>query len=194
MSRFALFIIIAFTAIPVQAEDRIAISNVLRPFTVKPITSWVQVPPTTGNSRVKFVSPDGTPRAECAVIVQEYPQLSELTQAELDLRTRAAYNDKEIQQNLSKRYNNVVVDSSSTAAVSGYAANWINTRFSVGAPSGEVWSRGFNIGFATTPGVIWTISCGGLGRSLEEANKAFSYWQSAMVTFHTHLKIQNRLP
>ena len=72
-----------FTISQVLAQT-VSVKNSPRPFRVVAPASWVQQPTTTGNSRIKFAAPSGTPAAECAVIVQEYPSAKNIPQSTLD--------------------------------------------------------------------------------------------------------------
>lgn len=186
-------IILAFCAFLVCFDaiaQTVVITNSPRQFSVVSPKSWTQQPTTTGNSRVRFFSPPGTPPAECAVIVQEYPSLRNQPQAYYDAIMVEPQNPNELAAQLSTRYNNVNIMSTGSAAISGYPAQLANAQFSVGTPRGELWGRGIFVTTATIPGLVWSISCGGLGPSPIEAQKAYLYWQSEIVIFHTNLKIQ----
>ena len=168
----------------------VKVENSPRPFTVVSPTSWVQQPTSTGNSRIKFAAPLGAPAAECAVIVQVYPGLRGEPQSTFDQQMAEKPNPIEMASQLSSRYNNVKVFSTGVASISGFLAQLVNVQYSVGTPSGELWARGITITTATTPGLVWTISCGALGKSLGEAQKGFSYWQSEIMRFPTNIKIR----
>lgn len=181
---FATTQVLAKPAQPVQVD------NSPRPFTVVPPSSWIQQPTTTGNSRIKFAAPSGTPAAECAVIVKEFPGLMGEKQSTLDRQMAEQPNPGETASQLSARYNNVKVFSTGMASISGFPAQLVNVQYSVGTPRGELWARGITITTATTPGLVWTITCGALGRSVDEAQKGFSYWQSEIMRFPTNIKIR----
>jgi hypothetical protein len=96
---------------------------------------------------------------------------------------------QEITQQLSTRYNNVNVIDTGVASISGFPAQLYNVQYSVGTTSGEQWIRGVIFTTLTTPGLVWTISCGAMESTFEEAQKGYSHWQSEMVRFPTNLKI-----
>lgn len=166
------------------------VKNAPRTFTTVMPTSWTKEVTSTGNSRVKFASPQGTPPAECAVIVLDLPVLRGHLQANLDLKMAEIPSPTEMASQLSSRYNNVKILATSAASISGHPAQLTKAQYSVGTPSGELWAMAIIVTSATTPGLIWTTSCGALGWSPSEAQKAFSYWQSEIVRFHTNVKIQ----
>ncbi len=194
MKKFSLgftsfFVGVLFGVAQVFAQS-VKVENSPRPFTVVAPTSWVQQPTSTGNSRIKFSAPIGTPAAECAVIVQVYPGLKGEPQSTFDQQMAEKPNPSEMTSQLSSRYNNVKVFSTGVASISGFPAQLVNAQYSVGTPSGELWTRGIAITTATTPGLMWVISCGAFGKSLDEAQKGFSYWQSEIVRFPTNIKIR----
>lgn len=178
-----------FIATQAMAQT-INVPNSPRPFTVVAPTSWVQQATSTGNSRIKVVAPSGTPAAECAVIVQDFPGLRDQPQSTFDQQMLEPQNPGEMALQLSSRYNNVKVFSVGVASVSEFPAQLANVQYSVGIPSGELWARGIIVTTATTPGLVWTISCGALGKNLAEAQKGYSYWQLEMTRFLTNIKIR----
>ena len=171
------------------SDQAIRVDSSPRPFAVVSPQGWKQQPTTTGNSRVKFASPAGTPNAECAVIVQELSGLKGLPQSYFDEQMLQPSAPREIELQLSSRYNNVKVVATGVANISGHPAELSNVRYSVGTPAGELWARGLMVSTGTTPGLVWTSACGGLGRNVKEADAAYSYWQSEIMRFHTNIKI-----
>ena len=166
------------------------VQNSPRPFTVVAPVSWVQQATSTGNSRIKFSAPSGAPAAECAVIVIDFPGLRGQPQSTFDQQLVEPPNPQEMASQLSSRYNNVKVFSTGAASISGFPAQLANVQYSVGTPSGELWARGITVTTATTPGLVWTISCGALGKNLAEAQKGYSHWQLEMTRFLTNIKIR----
>ena len=177
-----------FSATPVLAQT-VMVKNSPRPFTVVPPHLWVQQSTTTGNSRVKFAAPTGTPSAECAVIVKEFPGLRDMPQSMFDRQMAESPDANEIALQLSSRFNNVRVFATGVASISGHPAHLINLQYSIGSPVGEMWFRGVTVTAGTTPGITWTISCGGQGRTADEAQKGYSYWQLEIIKFTTNVKI-----
>ncbi len=178
-----------FFSIGQVSAQTIIINNSPRPFSVVPPTSWIQRPTSTGNSRVKFVAPPGTPSAECAVIVKELPIIKNQPQSFLDQQMSSRLDPKVMASQMSARFNNVQVFKTCVATISGHPSQLINFQYSIGTPSGEIWFRGTTITAATTPGLIWTITCGATGRTTDEAQKGYSYWQLEMFRFSTNVKI-----
>jgi len=178
-----------FVAIQSMAQT-VNVQNSPRPFTVVAPASWVQQPTSTGNSRIKFAAPSGAPAAECAVIVKDFPGLRGQPQSALDQQMFGPPDPEELVSQLSSRYNNVKVFSTGIASISGFPAQLANVQFSVGTPSGELWTRGITVATVTTPGLVWTISCGALGMRLEQAQRGYSYWQLEITKFLTNIKIR----
>lgn len=184
-----LLVCVLFTSIQGHAQT-VKVENSPRSFTVVAPTSWIQQPTTTGNSRIKFAAPPGTPAAECAVIIKEFPGLSDLPQSTFDQQMAQPPNSSQMASQLSSSFNNTKVLSVGVTSVSGHPAQLYSTQYSVGTPGGESWFRGIMITTATTPGLIWTIACGALGKNLDEALKGYSYWQLEIMRFPTNIKIR----
>ncbi len=185
-------VIAALISLPTSAradEPYIQVLNSPRPFLTVPPKDWVRQKTLTGNSRIKFVSPKNTPVAECAVIAKEFPALRNTPQAVFDQEMVLAPNRNDLRAQLSTRYNNVKIFSTSVTSISGFPAQFSSLQYSVGTPNGEVWTRGLSMTFGTTPGLIWTVGCGALGNSSAEAIEGFSYWQAEMLRFPTNLKL-----
>jgi len=187
-----LIISLIFSALTISQvfAQAVNVTNSPRSFTVIPPTSWVQQPTSTGNSRIKFVAPSGTPYAECAVIVQEYRIAKNIPQTTLDKGMAEGLTISEMTEQLSAMFNNVKIYSVAMANISGHQAQLANCQYSIGTPSGEIWVRGIYVTAATTPGLIWIISCGAIGEDENEAQKGFSYWQLEILKFPTNIKIK----
>lgn len=167
----------------------LTVTNSPRGFSVATPTSWLQQPVSTGSSRVKFSSPTGTPSAECSVLVKEFPGLSGLPQDYFDSIILKQTSAIERTEQLASRYNNVRVWGIGFSSISGFPGQSYNVSFSVGTPFGEMWYRAFYVESATAPGLVWTIGCGGSGKNLEEASRAFSFWQNEIMKFSTNIRI-----
>lgn len=178
-----------FTITQVLAQT-VRVENSPRSFTVVVPTSWIQQPTTTGSSRIKFAAPSGTPAATCSVIVKEFPGLRDVPQSTFDRQMVEPISPTEMASQLSSQYNNVRVFSTAMASISGYPAQLFNVQYSIGTPYGEFWTRGVMVTTVTTPGLVWTIACGALGRSIEEAQKGYAYWQLEIMRFTTNIKIR----
>jgi len=90
---------------------------------------------------------------------------------------------------LSVSFSNVRVISAGNGALSGIPAQTYNVQYSVGTPAGMQWVRSASTTTMTVPDVSWTVTSGGQGRTLAEAQKAFAYWQLEFVKFLTFIKI-----
>ena len=163
--------------------------NSPRPFSVVAPATWVQQPTTTGNSRVKFSSPSGTPRAECAVIVIDSPALRGFSQEYFNAIALDLPAASDLAYQLTSRYNNVGVWGVGFATISGFPAQSYNVRYSVGSPIGEIWGTSRHVTAMTAPGFAWVVSCGGLGKTPQEADIAFSHWQIEILRFSTNVRI-----
>ena len=148
-------------------------------FTLQYPTSWTVQPAGTPNSRAKVVSPRGSPHAECAVIVQRYPQLSSLKQGDIDQLFAKNPSASEVKQALSHGYGDVTVLAVSVGALQSRPAHMTRARYSVGTESGKMFFSGRMVSTAT-PGLTWTITCGAVGRSPDEAEKGYQHWQTAI--------------
>ena len=140
----------------------LTVTNSPRAFSVATPTSWLLRPVSTGNSRIKFSSPSGTPSAECSVISKEFAGLSGLPQEYFDSIILKQTSAAERTDQLAARYNNVRVWGVAFTSVSGFPGH---------------------------SGLVWTIGCGGSGRTLDEANRSFSFWQNEISVFATNIRI-----
>ena len=188
LRKYLLTLIILWTTNSL-AESSVLISDAKLPFYVTAPTNWIRVPTGTQNSKVKFTSPDGTPAAICAVIVQFMPSLQDRSQYEFDQYMASEPDSTAMQNQLAASFNNVQVFNPGTRFLSGHPAQLFNVRYSTGTTRGEFWERDILVVTMTKTGITWTISCGSLAKSPQEANKAYSYWQDEIQRFSTNLKI-----
>ena len=181
-------VLLAVFIAPLSAAQSVTVTESPRPFSATAPADWSRQPPATGNSRVKFVSPSGTPYAECAVIVKTLPALRGHSQTEINSAMLEAPEPEGITRALSVSFSNVRVISAGNGALSGIPAQTYNVQYSVGTPAGTQWVRSVSTTTMTVPDVSWTVTCGGQGRTLAEAQKAFEYWQLEFVKFLTFIK------
>jgi len=149
---------------------------------------WSRQPPATGNSRLKYASPSDAPYAECAVIVKTFPALRSLSQSDINALMFQTPDPDGIARGLAGNFANVRVISAGNASLSGMPAQIYNVSYSVGSPAGTQWIRSVSTTTMTSPDVSWTVTCGGQGHTLAEAQKAFDYWQTEFVKFPTFIK------
>ena len=168
--------------------ESVTITDAPAAFSASGPAGWSRQPPATGNSRLKYASPSGTPYAECAVIVNTSSALRGLSQLEMNTVMLAKPDPEAIARHLASSFGNVRVISVGNSLLSGFPGQIYNVSYSVGSPAGPKLVRSVTTSTMTAPDVGWTVTCGGQGQTLAEAQKAFDYWQSEFVKFPTFIK------
>lgn len=189
MIRYLTIATLLTTLVVVDARAQsVTVTDSPGPFSAMAPAGWSRQPPATGSSRLKYASPSGTPYAECAVIVKSIPALRGRAQSEMNAAMLEMPEPKDIAQALAGSFSNVRVISASNSMLSGVPAQTYNVQYSVGTSAGVQWVRGVTTTTMTVPDVSWTLTCGGQGRTLDDAQKAFSYWQLEFVKFATFIR------
>ena len=165
----------------------VQVTNAPRIFTVVPPKGWVPAPLVTGNTRVSFKAPSGSPHGVCAVTAIEFKG-QRLSQAEIDKNLAEPMTAKEIQEDLSRSYNNVKVISTGRGLLAGFKAQVFKFEYSVGTPLGEMWATATTTTATVAPNVSWAVSCGSTGKTLSEARTGYSSWQMDFNAFPTNFK------
>ena len=162
------------------AEDTHVYSNKEYRFNFKFPASWHIQSPTTPNTKAKVASSSAEICAECAVVFKRVPMLDNLSQAELDLSLGQSPPDREeYQASLNQGFSNVSVLAVSQGLLGSRVAHMVRARYSVGnGPAKQFMSVRMAKGFS--PGQSWVLTCGGQGKSPDEAERAYEYWQSAI--------------
>ena len=160
-------------------EDLLTFTNPEFGFTFQYPASWAVHSPGSPNSRAKVVSPKDRSHAECAVIVQRYPQLSSLPQGEIDQVFAQRPSPSEFKEALSQSHSDVTVLAVSVGALHSRPAHFARVRYSLGTEAGKMFASGRVLSTAT-PGLTWTVTCGAQGRSFDEAEKNYQYWQAVI--------------
>jgi hypothetical protein len=161
------------------AEDLRTFTNSEFQFSFQYPPSWQVRPPGSPHSRGKVVSPNGSPSAECAVIVKRFPQLSSLSQMEIDQVFAQQPTPSEFREALSQGFNDVTVMTVSIGALHTRPAQLARVQYSVGTEFGKVYVSGRMV-MTATPGLSWAVTCGGQGRTFEEAARNYLHWQAAI--------------
>lgn len=168
----------------------VRVTNAPRPFSVVSPSTWVPGPIVTGNTRVAFNSPKGTPHAECAVLAIEFKG-QKLSQESINQNMAELPTVRDTEAILGASYNNVKVRSIGPGLLAGYHAHVVSFDYSVGTPNGEIWGVFTSTTAAVAPNVSWSVGCGGLAKNLSEARKSHSYWQSELNNFPTNFKFKS---
>ncbi len=187
---FVALLLSIFISQSAQAQQ-VTITDSPRHFTAKIPERWVRLPPDSGNSRLKLMSPDGTPLVECSVIVKTMLGFPKVSQAKLNEYLIGEPDIDGMTKNLSVNFNNVRILSASHVTLSNIPAQIFSIQYSIGSPMGTLWTKGTMITTLTVPDVSMTVGCFGIGRTPIEAEKAFDYWQGEIVRFPTFIELRN---
>ena len=173
---FFIFFIVALASSANSAENLRYYSNQEFGFGFQYPASWLVSTPLTSNSQAKVASLSNTPHAECAVIVQSYPQMSSLSQSEMDQILTVLWPSSEFKNILGQGANDVEIMAVSVGALHFHPAQMARLRFSMGTVYGKAYVSG-RMAVTATPGFAWALSCGGQGDTPDEAEKSFLFWQ-----------------
>lgn len=173
---FAIVIFFLAASSAISAESQRNYTNHEFGFSFQYPASWTVTPTSTANSRAKVASPTNAPHAECAVIVQCYPQAASVSQVDIDQIFTGAPSPAELKSALSQGANDVEILAVSTGALHSRPAHLARTRYNIGIPAGRAFVSG-RIAMTATPGLTWTLSCGGQGNTAVEAERSYQFWQ-----------------
>lgn len=168
----------------------IDVKDAPRPFSVSAPASWIRQEASAAGSPIRFVAPPGTPSAICSVLAKEMLALKDRSQPSLDREMAMPMNPKDFASQYASILSDLEVFETETVSISSFPAQLANVKYRARTPRGEVWLRGIIATTATTPGLIWTASCAGIGKDALEAQQSYSYWQSEMRKFRDNIKIQ----
>jgi len=159
-----------------MTEDLRTYTNQEFGFSFEYPASWVISIPATPNSRAKVVAPVSPHYAECAVIVQRYPQLASVSQQEIDKVFSVPPDPADIASSLSQGFNDVEIVAVSNSALGVRPAQSSRVRYNVGMGAGRNYISGHILSTAT-PGLTWTLTCGGQAHTREDAEESYRFWQ-----------------
>ena len=172
------------------AENTQVYSNKEYRFSFKFPASWHVQAPITPNSKVKVVSPSSSLSAECAVIIKKVSQLDGQSQENLDQMLLQSPPDKEqYQATLMQGFSDVSVIAVSQGRLGSRIAHMVRTRYSVRSKSSKEFVS-MRMAKAFSPGMSWGLTCGGQGKSPDEAEKAYEYWQTAINNIFMTFRFQ----
>lgn len=140
--------------------------------------SWHLQAPITPHSIAKIVSPSSAMSAECAIIVKKVPQLDGQTQDNLDKMLLQSPPDKEqYKATLLQGFSDVSVIAVRQGRLGSRIAHMVRAKYSVSNESSKEFVS-VRMAKAFSPGMSWGLTCGGQGKSADEAEKAYEYWQA----------------
>jgi hypothetical protein len=138
--------------------------------------SWVVGTSLVPNSRLKVETPDKSQHAECVVIVKSYPNAVSAKQSDIDQIFQEEPTLAELKDILSQSANDVEVLTVSSGKLHSRPAHLARVRYNVGSPTDKTFVSG-RVLLTATPGLTWTLSCGGQGKTAAEAEKSFQFWR-----------------
>jgi len=185
MNRWVLLACIACSAAQAQS---VTITESPGAFSARGPAGWARQPFSTDDVRLKFVSPERTPSAECLVMVKTRPSLRGQSQSDINTAMREGTDAKEIARALAKDYGNVRVISVAIGELSGVPAQTYNVSHSAGTSPAIQWIRAVTAVAVTVPDIVWSVTCAGTGRTRADAQKAFDHWKVEFVKFSSSVK------
>jgi hypothetical protein len=138
--------------------------------------SWVIGTSLVPNSRLKIETPINSQRAECVVIVKRYSKAVSAKQSDIDQIFQEEPTVAELKDILSQSANDVEVLTVSTGKLHARPAHLARVRYKVGSQKDQTFVSG-RVLMTATPGLTWTLSCGGQGKTAAEAEKSFQFWR-----------------
>jgi hypothetical protein len=158
-------------------------------FSLQRPESWTAGPSPAPNARVKLATPANTQRAECVVIVKRYPNAISAKQSDIDQVFLEAPSAAELKEILSQSAHEVEILAASSGNLDTRPAHLARVRYTVGAPPETTYVTG-RVVMTATPGLTWTMSCGGQGNTAAEADKSFQYWQREINSIVSSFKFK----
>jgi hypothetical protein len=149
---------------------------------------WIYAHAPERNVRVKIVAPDGSPAAECAVTVKEYPKAGNARQGEIDRIFLVAPTIEELHEVLADGGRQLKVIKASTGTLDTRPIHVARYRLQLGFDEflfGQV-------AMTATPGLTWSVSCSGRGGSPEEAEKNYQFWQKGIEALMTSFRFTKK--
>ena len=167
---------VARSAQSVNSEKYRTLSNKEFGFDFQYPASWLIGEPSTPTSRATVASPENTPLVICTVIVERDPQLNNISQSSMDRYYSNPSSLSEIRSALNK---NSEILSASLGVLHSHPAFILRSRSGPGATYGQTFVSASMV-LTATPGLHWTLSCIGQGKTPVEAETNFQYWQVAI--------------
>ena len=138
--------------------------------------SWVPGPALAPNSRLRIETPAGSQHAECVVIAKRYPKAASAKQSDIAQVFLEEPSPSELKDILSQSGKDVEVLTASSGKLHSRPAHIARVRYNVDSPSRKTFVSG-RVLMTATPGLTWTLSCGGQGNTSAEAEKSFQFWR-----------------
>ncbi|ADW17550.1 hypothetical protein Despr_1387 [Desulfobulbus propionicus DSM 2032] len=141
--------------------------------------SWAIGPSSVPNVRVKVAAPAKGPNAECTVIVKRYPNAANAQQSDIDQIFIEPPTPAELEEVLGQGGGVVKVVKASAGKLDVRPAHLARFQYRT---SGNTYISG-QVVMTATPGLTWSVSCGGQGPDPATAEKNFQHWESTINDF-----------
>jgi len=151
--------------------------------------TWSVGPSPAANARVRLAAPAKALAAECVVTVKRYPKAVSAQQSDIDQVFLEAPAAAEIKEILSQSVAEVEVLAASSGKLDTRPAHLARVRYTVGQAPAKTFVTG-RVVMTATPGLTWTLSCGGQGSNAAEADKSFAFWQAEINSLIAAFRFQ----
>lgn len=151
--------------------------------------TWTAGPAPAPNARVRLAAPASALAAECVVTVKRYPKAAAAQQSDIDQVFLEAPAAAEIKEILSQSVAEVEVLTATSDKIDTRPAHLARVRYTIGQAPATTFVTGRVI-MTATPGLTWTLSCGGRGSSAAEADKSFAFWQGEIDSLVSSFRFQ----
>jgi hypothetical protein len=168
------------------AEKQTSYSNQEFRFSFKYPASWIINPSSEADIRVKVAAPSNSLAAECAMVIKRHPRATSAKQSDIDEIFLVPPTTSELEEVLRQRDGAVKVSKASAGSLHSRPAHFARVQYNTGK---DAYASG-RVVMTATPGLTWALSCSGLGRTPNEAEKSFQLWEKDMNNLVSSFKFE----
>lgn len=173
---FFLLMLVVWSGTVFAVEKTTRYSNDQFGFSFQYPASWVFVHSQARDIRVKIVAPEGSPAAECAVVVKEYPNAAKAKQGDIDQVFLDPPTVQELEEMLGQESGQVTVTKAMAGKLDKRPAHVARYRMHL---SFNEYLSG-QVAMTATPGLTWSVACSGRGEDSQESEKNYQFWQQSI--------------
>ena len=144
-------------------------------------SDWRIGTPRGPNVRGTVNAPQGSPFANCSIVVRQINQTAKLTQREINRDIESEiWSKKDWVEILSPKFSDAIIYEVKKVKVDNQPAQFATTLNPYETIQGKIYLKSINF-ITMTPGCFWHFACGAGGDSQSEAQKNFHLWEPTFL-------------
>ncbi len=141
--------------------------------------TWNPTTPRGQNVRGSIIPAQGSPIANCNIVVRKIPELTGYSQSQINVDIEQnPFTAQDWVETLGDKAPDIKILKMQNVKVDNQPAHFARFQSSYETTQAKIYAEAMTF-ITFTPGLFWNLSCAGMGMSPQEAHQSYEYWNSS---------------